>query len=124
MLSMIKNAATAGNDSLDVFHSKESKSICEVLKDAGYIEEVKVFKPKGKSHKMIHLQLAKQGDFIKINDIKRISKPGRRVYKKVSEIHPSKGIYSTMVISTPQGILSDQEARKRKLGGELICEVY
>ena len=124
MLSMIKNSAIAGEASLDVPYSKECKSICEVFKKSGYIDEVKVFKPKETSYKKIHLELAKQGEYIKINDIKRISKPGRRVYKKASEIRPSKGEYSTMVVSTSKGIINDQEARKKKLGGELICEVY
>ena len=124
MLSTIKNASMAGRFSVEVPFSGECENIAKILKEKGFLEVVKVFKESGKSYKKIHLDIAKDGGISKITEIERISKPGRRVYRKVGEIKPIAGGYGILILSTPRGIMDGREAIKRKLGGEAICLVY
>ena len=72
---------------------------------------------------MLHIDLTYENGAPKISDLSRVSKPGRRIYKSSSEIKHHIGGYGFTVISTPRGIMSDKEARKRKLGGEVLCQV-
>jgi small subunit ribosomal protein S8 len=124
MLSSIKNAAMAKNSDMEIPYSGECEAAAKVLKDAGYLAEVKSFKPKGKKYKMLRLEVAydEKGE-PKVSEIKRVSKPGNRVYKKNTEIKPVLSGYGIMVVSTSRGVMSGDEARKKKLGGEVLCEV-
>ena len=124
MLSSIKNAAMAKKPVVETFYSKECEAIAKVLEEKGFLSDVRVFKPADKSYKMLHLELYvdQEGNY-SVTDVKRISKPGRRVYKPAKEIHPVAAGYGTLVVSTSRGIFSGEQARKRKLGGEVICEV-
>ena len=124
MLSSIKNASMAGNRSLEVPHSKECESILKVLEESEYVENVKIFKPKNSSRRMINIELAKEGEDIKISEVKRLSRPGKRVYRKASELKLVQSGYGVLVVSTSRGVMSGEEAKKKKLGGELICKVY
>ncbi len=120
MLSSIKNASMIGKAFVEVIHTKECEGIAKLMKDKGFAKNVKVFKPSDKAHKaykMLHIELAE------ILDVRRVSKPGRRIYKKSSEIGRVVGGYGFAVVSTPRGLMTDSEARKRKLGGEVICKV-
>jgi small subunit ribosomal protein S8 len=123
MLSIIKNAAMARKPYVEVFHSNECEHVAKVLKEKGYLSEVKVFKPKDKSYKMIRLDLAYDNALPQISELKRISKPGRRVYKGSAQLRPVKSGYGMLIISTSRGIMSGEEAKVKKLGGELLCEV-
>lgn len=124
MLSSIKNAAMAGRDFIEIRHSKECESIAKVLEEKGYLEGVKSFKQENGGGKMLHAGLIKEEGVAKLSQVKIISKPGRRIYKKYGGLRPVLQGLGVMVISTSRGIMSGQEARKKKLGGEVICEVY
>jgi small subunit ribosomal protein S8 len=73
---------------------------------------------------MLHISLAKEAGIAKLSQVKIVSKPGRRIYKKFGELRPVLQGLGVLVISTSRGIMSGQEARKKKLGGEVICEVF
>ena len=124
MLSSIKNAAMAGRDSIEMRHTKECEAIAKILEEKGYLEGVKSFKQENGDGKMLHIGLVKEGNVAKLSQVKIVSKPGRRIYKKFSEVRPVLQGLGVMVISTSRGIMSGQEARKKKLGGEVICEVF
>ena len=120
MLSAIKNACMAGKKSLEVPYSKESEAVAKILQESGYLESVKSFKEKGKAFKKLNLTLQYDDDLPRISDVKRISKPGRRVYSGAGLLRRPHGV---LVVSTSRGIMNGMDARKKKLGGEVICEV-
>ncbi len=124
MLSSVKNAAMAGNSSIETFYSKECEDIAKVLKKAGYLDDVRVFKEKGKSYKRLRIDLTREGEGFRLTEIKRISKPGRRLYTSSTEIKPVVGGSGVLVVTTSRGIMSGYEAKKKNLGGEVICRVY
>ena len=124
MLSSLKNSSMAGRDTLEIRHSKECEEIARVLKQKGFLEEVKVFKKEKSSIKMIHMELAKEDGKIKLSHVKRISKPGRRIYKGSKELTPVLQGLGVLLVSTSRGIMSGGEAYKKKLGGEVLGEVY
>lgn len=124
MLSQIKNAVMVNKEYVEISHSKMRESILEVMASSKFIESYKVFKEKGASHKSLHVDLAydENGNSV-IRNIKRVSKPGRRIYQQSKDIRKINPKYGLLVISTPKGIMSGEEARKNNLGGEVICEV-
>lgn len=124
MLSSIKNAAMAGKDFIELRHSKECEAIAKVLEEKGYLEGIKSFKQENGGGKMLHIGVVKEEGIAKLSQVKIVSKPGRRIYKKFGELRPVLQGLGVMVISTSRGIMAGQEARKKKLGGEVICEVY
>ncbi len=124
MLSTIKNASMVGKPSIVVTYSKEKESIAEVLKNGGFLTEVKVFKDKEAPSKSLRLDLSYVDGVSKIKEIKRTSKPGRRIYKGYTEIRPVVANLGFMVISTSRGVMNSIEAKKKKLGGEVICTIY
>lgn len=124
MISSIKNISMSGRDSLEIPFTFECESVAKVLKDKGFVEEVKTFKKEQSSSKMLKITLAKEGNVIKISEAKRISKPGRRAYIGYRDIKPVLQGLGIMILSTSRGIMDGQEARKKKLGGEIICEIY
>lgn len=124
LLSSIRNASMVGKDYLEVPHSNNSEAVAKVLEEAKFLSKVKVFKEKGSVGKSLRLDLIynEDGDPA-ISGIRRISKPGRRLYSKSNLLRRIDSKYGVLVVSTPSGVMSGEEARKRKLGGELICEV-
>lgn len=125
MLSSLKNAVLAGNDFAEFYHSKECENVAKVLEEAGFLSEVKTFKYKDKKYKGLRLELAKDKDEnFAISEIKRISKPGRRMYVSSDDLSPVKAGHGITVVSTSRGVMSGMEARKKKLGGEIICRVF
>lgn len=123
MLSSLQNAAMAKKPEIEVFFSNECENVVKVLKEKGFLEEIKVFKPKGKSYKMINLKLAHDNGIFKLTKIKRVSKPGKRIYVSYSNLHPVYSGYGSQIVSTSKGVMDGLIAKKKKLGGELICEV-
>jgi len=123
MLSALKNASMAGNDYIETFYSKECEAVSKVLKEAGFLDEVKVFKHKEKKYKGLRLELTKVNGEFALIDLKRVSKPGRRVYTGSDDINRVSGGHGVLVVSTSRGLMSGEEARKKKLGGEVICKV-
>jgi len=123
MLSALKNAAMTGNKFIEIPYTKGIESISSVLKEKGFLDGVKTFKPKDQSFKMLHLDLAFENGLPKITDVKRLSKPGHRRYVGFSGLKRVSGGYGVQVVSTSRGVLDSGTARSKKLGGELICEV-
>jgi small subunit ribosomal protein S8 len=133
MLARIKNAILVRKEEVIFPYSKIKFNICKVLERENLIKKVEILEPGERFSKKKKINRFRQ---IKVTlkytpkkqpvifDLKRISKPGRRVYVKHNEIPKVLGGYGIAILSTPLGILSDKEARRKKVGGELICEVY
>ncbi len=123
MFNRIKNALAAKHTTVEVPFSKIKLKIAEILKKHGFVTD---FKRKGRgAKKVIKILLKYNNDGVPaISNLKRISKPGRRIYKKVKEIKKVKDGYGIAIISTPKGLMTDKEARKNKLGGEVLCEIW
>jgi len=119
MLTRIRNAQKAEHKSVIMPLSKIKLEIAKILKKEGYIEELK--KSDKKEKKLLEINLKYPAA---INEIKRISKPGQRVYIKADKIKPVKNGYGISIISTPKGLMTGKEAKKAGLGGEVLLEVW
>ncbi|MFC1700080.1 30S ribosomal protein S8 [Patescibacteria group bacterium] len=124
MLSSIKNASMVKKDFVEVIHSKECENIAKVLEKGGFVAAVKAFKPKETKRKMLRIDLINEEGEAKIRNVKRISKPGKRIYRGVSQLKPVQSGFGLLVVSTSRGVMSGSEAKKKKLGGEVLFEVY
>ena len=122
LLTRIRNAIMAGKNEIRVPSSKMKKTVAEQLKKSGYLTDVKV--EAGTPRDTLVVTIHEPGTNATINEITRLSKPGRRVYASVAEIPRVKSGRGVVLVSTSQGLMTDSEARKAKLGGELICKVY
>jgi small subunit ribosomal protein S8 len=122
MLTRIRNANRTGRKTVVVMNSKICRGIAGVLKAEGYIEEFEVVEEGPQGHIKIKLSYALDGERV-IHEIDRISKPGRRVYSAVGELPNVLNGLGITVISTSKGVMSDREARKANVGGELLCVV-
>lgn len=122
MLIRMKNAGNARRATVSFPYSNIKSAILEVLEKAGY---VKSFSKKGKKvTKLLEVELSYEKDQPKITDVKRVSKFSRRLYRGMREIYPVKQGYGISVFSTPKGILTGNDARKQKVGGELLFEIW
>lgn len=122
LLTRIRNAIMAGKNEIRVPASKMKQTVAEQLVRAGYLTAVEV--EKGTPRDTLVITINEVGTNTTINEIVRLSKPGRRVYAGVSEIPRVKSGRGIVLVSTSKGVMTDNEARKAKLGGELICKVY
>ena len=123
MLARIKNAHQAKKVSTICLKSKLNMNVLNVLKDEGYIRDFKdIEERKGVDTIKIELKYFNGSPVIK--KIKRISKPGIRKYSKISELTRPFGGLGISILSTPKGVMSDQEAKKNNVGGEVLCEVF
>ncbi len=123
MLTRIRNANIAFKDDVAMPSSKLREEIAKILASEGFIEgyEVKPAKP----GKELRITLKYGSDRARvIKGLRRVSRPGRRVYKGADDLPRSVGGLGVMVVSTSQGLLPDREARRRRLGGEVLCEVW
>jgi len=122
MIVQIKNASSAGKESVILPYSKLKLSILETLQKEGF---VKSFSKKGKKViKFIEVILAQENGEAKIHDVQRISKSSRRVYQKAKDIRGVKNGFGILVLSTPKGIMSDKTARAEKVGGEALFKIW
>jgi len=128
MITGIKNAGNAGRSSLVVSYSKVKENIAEVLKKEGFIKSVEKKVIAGKPSLLIDLlweqNLPAGRQIPKIKGVKRISKTSKRIYKKSSEIRLVKDGYGAVILSTPKGVMSGRDARKEKLGGEVLFTIW
>ncbi len=124
MLSQIKNAQVAGKPKVELPYSKEREAVAKVLEERGYLSKVKVFKPKGKNFKMLSLGLKYIDDRPFVSHVRRISKPGQRIYSPADDLPRALGGKGLIIVSTSRGVMGADEARKKRLGGEVICEVW
>jgi small subunit ribosomal protein S8 len=123
MLTRIRNAIHARHDSVLVPHSKLKVSLANILKEQGYIRDYDM--PRGHAHPTLRLHLAfRPGREPVISGLKRVSKPGLRVYVGKGEIPRVYGGIGTAIVSTSQGVVTGQQAWQRGIGGELLCYVW
>ena len=123
MLTRIRNGLKRGAASVDMPASKVCRGVLAVLQVEGYIRGFDEIQDERQGMIRVHLKYGPDGEQI-ITRIRRESKPSRRVYRKVEDIEPVLGGMGIAIYTTPQGIVSDREARKRKVGGELICTIW
>ena len=121
MLTRIRNAYMAGKRNIVLPSSKIKASIANILKNNGYVGEIK---ESGDKKKELTITLLYKDKKPAIQNVKRVSKPGRRIYASVSELPTVLNGYGIAIISTSTGIMTNRDAKKQKIGGEIICEVY
>ena len=121
MLARIRNANRALLPDVEIPHSKIKESIAGILKREGYIAD---FTVAGKLPRTIKLKLKYQGKKSIIEGLRRVSTPGLRRYVGATEIPRVRGGLGVAVVSTSEGVLTDLQARKKKIGGELVCYVW
>ncbi len=122
LLTRIRNAAMVGKSEVRVPTSKLKKVVAEQLKKNNYLADVK--EEAGKPRGTLVITINKPGENSVINEITRLSKPGRRVYVKAEEIPKVKSGRGLVLISTSKGVITGREAVKQRLGGELLLKVY
>ena len=121
MLARIKNAQVRNHRKVSLPSSKFKSKIADVLKSEGYIIDYKIIddvKP------TIEINLKYNSGNPVINTIERVSKPGRRIFSSASSLPKINNGLGIAIVSTPQGVMTDVDARKKKLGGEIICKVF
>ena len=119
LIIRIKNANLVGKEAISLYTSKTKEAIADALVRAGYIKSF------SKNGKMLDIVLSYKADkSSKIIGVKRISKPSKRVYIKSTDIKPFKSGFGATIISTPAGILSNKEAVKQKVGGEVLFKIW
>jgi small subunit ribosomal protein S8 len=126
MLAMIKNAYGRRHKRVSLPHSRLKEGVAKVLRSEGYLEDVKMVQDEKAAHlRSLHLYLKYDSDGASvISDIKRVSKPGCRIFRGVDNLGRIMDGLGVQVLSTSKGILSDRQARKQRVGGELICKVW
>jgi len=123
MATKIRNASRASKDKVDIRQSKISEEILKILKSEEFIEDYKKISDVKQGTLRVYLKF-NEDSTPGITNIKRVSTPGLRVYKKTGEIPSVVGGLGIAILSTSQGILTDKDAREKKLGGEVMLEVW
>lgn len=123
LITRLVNAGAVGKPTVSVPFSKFKMAIAEKLKDAGYVSGIE--KKGKKARKTLELTLKyDDAGTPAIAGVRRVSKPSRRMYKRVIEITPVRYGHGALFLSTPQGVMTDKEAKKQKVGGEALFEVW
>ncbi|HEX77297.1 MAG TPA: 30S ribosomal protein S8 [Dehalococcoidia bacterium] len=123
MLTRIRNAVMARHDSVLVPVSKTRLAIAKILKEEGFIQDYEVLRARPQRMLKIHLKYKDHKQPL-ISGLKRVSKPGLRVYVKSRGVPRVYGGLGVAILSTPQGVMTGQQARRRNVGGELLCYVW
>lgn len=125
MLTRIRNANLVFKEEIAMPSSKLKQALAEILKREGYIEDYAVEEREDRPGQVLRIRLKYTPDKRRtISGLKRVSKPGLRVYTKADRIPRVLGGMGVAILSTNQGLLTDREARERRLGGEVLCEVW
>ncbi|OGE81660.1 MAG: 30S ribosomal protein S8 [Candidatus Doudnabacteria bacterium RIFCSPHIGHO2_01_FULL_43_23] len=122
MLTRIRNASRVGKAEVILPYSKYKQQLGELLKKQGLVEEV--FDSTEDDKKQLGIKLRYSGGQPVITGLKRVSSPGQRIYSKSKDIPRTQNGYGITVVSTSQGLLTDTQARKNRLGGEIICQIW
>ncbi|NQV00523.1 MAG: 30S ribosomal protein S8 [Parcubacteria group bacterium] len=122
MLTRIRNAQAVSHKTVTIPFSKLKFNLAKILEKEGLIGKTDTQGKKTK--KVIEIELRYKNDTPIISSIKRISKPGLRIYIKKDELKPIRQGYGLIIISTPQGLMTNNEAKRKGLGGEILCEIY
>jgi small subunit ribosomal protein S8 len=121
LITRLKNGNRAKKDSVSISNSKLKEAVAEALARSGFVKSVST----SKDGKMLDIALAYNQDKTpKITDVKRISKPSRRIYRGFEAIKPGATRVGLVILSTPKGILSNKEAHKEKVGGEAMFQIW
>ncbi len=124
LLTRIRNAAQARHSRVDIPASKLKTEIARILKEEGYIQTYKLV-DESKTRKTLRVFLKYTSDRRSaITDLRRISRPGKRSYAGVDEIRSVIGGLGTTILTTPRGVMTGRAARKARVGGEILCEVW
>jgi small subunit ribosomal protein S8 len=121
-ITRIRNAGRAGHKTVQIPHSKLKWAIAEILKEQGYISDCEIVQSEPQSNISIILRYYNRQHAIK--EIKRISKPGRRIYAPAEKLPRIRNGLGIAIISTSKGVMPDKQARKYNVGGEIICSVW
>lgn len=126
MLTRIRNALMVGHEIVDVPHSKLKVEIARILREEGYIEDYSVGDEK--PGPIIHIKLKYYGSRRErrpvITNIERISKPGRRIYRARRDLPSVMSGIGIAIVTTPKGVMTAQQARRQRVGGEVLCYVW
>lgn len=122
MLTRVRNASSVGKTQTSIPFSKLKLAVAETIKKAGYFEDVKT-NGEGISREII-VEINAEDQSPAFTELKRLSKPGRRVYSAAQDMPRVKSGRGMVVVSTSNGVMSGEQARKQKVGGELICSIY
>jgi small subunit ribosomal protein S8 len=123
MLTRIRNAVAVGHERVTMPASKQKVNIARILVDEGFIDRFEVVENGHRSELELVLRYAERRRPV-ILGLKRVSRPGHRVYAGAKDLPRVQGGLGVAVVSTSQGLMPDREARKRRLGGEIVCEVW
>ncbi|MBL8827203.1 MAG: 30S ribosomal protein S8 [Planctomycetaceae bacterium] len=123
MLTRIRNAVRVERTHVDLPLSKVKRGVAEVLKREGYIWDYEEVEATPAAVLRLHLKYGPNGERL-IRHIKRVSSPGRRIYSKSDRLKPVLNGLGIKILSTSSGVVSDREARQRRLGGEILCELW
>lgn len=123
LLTQIRNAILAKKDRLSLPASKLKLEVCRILQEEGYIRSFGVVEGQPSNSIQILLRYNEHG-VPAISHMARVSKPGRRVYRGADDLEPVRNGLGTGIVSTSQGLLTDTAARERRVGGELLCELW
>lgn len=123
MLTRIRNGAASAHETVDIPHSMLKAEIARILKREGYVNEFSVVQEGGRSYLRIKLKYGR-GDRSIIRGVSRVSKPGLRKYVGSTDVPKVLGGIGTAIISTSRGLLTDREARRSKVGGEVLCYIW
>jgi small subunit ribosomal protein S8 len=125
MLTRIRNANVAMHDDVRMPSSKQRVALAQILKKEGYIEDYAVATAEGRPGDVLTIKMKYSGERDRtITGLRRVSKPGLRVYSKADRVPRVLGGLGVAVLSTSQGLMTDREARQRRVGGEVLCYVW
>ena len=123
MLTRIRNALTASYSTVDIPSSRQKIDIAKVLKAEGFIKNYKITADKRQGIMRIFFKYDEKGESVIIG-LKRVSKPGCRIYRKADKIPQDPNGYGISILSTSKGVMTDRQARKTGVGGEIICSIW
>lgn len=122
MLTRVRNAIAVNKAEISLPHSKNKETVAKILVDCGYFAGISI--GLDDNRKYLNIVIHKEGESAKITEIKRLSRPGRRLYVKTDDIPTVRRGRGIVVVSTSRGVMTGHDAKTKKVGGELICEVY
>ena len=122
-LTRIRNGIMAGHDAVVVPSSKIKAGLCGILKQEGYIHSFKQVEHEGREYLIVNLKYVKDKENV-IHGLRRVSRPGLRIYSGAQEIPDVHGGLGIAILSTPKGLLTGKDAKKQNVGGEVLCRVY
>ncbi|CRF49807.1 SSU ribosomal protein S8p (S15Ae) [Helicobacter heilmannii] len=122
-LTRIRNASMRRLEVTELYYAKIVVSILEIFKARGFISNFHMVEKEGKPFISVELAYDEKGRAV-INEIKRLSKPGRRVYRQSKELKRFKNGYGVVVVSTSKGVITNEQAYKQNVGGEVLCSIW